>query len=154
MARLDQRVRAAARAGDPEEAKPSVAAADLPPSPKPSRNATPAEAMAGAGVPAAGAARPYAAGLTVHYAANSDAAGAEARQVAAQIGARFDRPGMQGENEVPPKAVVRFFSPEDHVTAGAVGKALAEMGPWRIDNLSKQAPPSAPRTIEVWLPVR
>jgi len=110
------------------------------------------------GVPATsttGAQRSYGVSLSVRYAANTPSAEAEAKQVAAQLGSRFDSADTQGETDVPQKAVVRFFVPEDHGTARGVGKTLAEMGySWRIDNLSRQATSSSPRVIEVWLPLR
>jgi hypothetical protein len=165
MARLDQRVRAATRTGDLEEAQraPSKAGLDqtarVIPRGAAESPGTPAAPDPGPGAaasaPTSGPLRPFGVGLSIHYSAGSASSGDEAKQVATRLGSRFDRADLQGEAEVPQKAIVRFFSPDDHATARTVGKMLAEMGyTWRIDNLSRQASPSSPRTIEVWLPAR
>jgi hypothetical protein len=60
---------------------------------------------------------------------------------------------MQGDAEIPRKAMVRFFSPQDHNAARSVGKMLADMGySWHIDNRAKQT--DSPHIIDVVLPPR
>jgi hypothetical protein len=94
-------------------------------------------------------------GLVVHYSAKSATSGTDATQLAARLESRFDRAEMQTEADVPPGAIVRFYYPDDHATARAIGKTLAEMGySWRIENFTNRPRPSGPRTVEVWLPIR
>jgi hypothetical protein len=91
--------------------------------------------------------------ISIHFAVNAPAAEDQAKQVAGRLGSHFDQVEMQGDAEIPRKAIVRFFSSQDHNAARSVGKMLADMGySWRIDNKSKQG--DSPHIIDVVLPPR
>ena len=54
-----------------------------------------------------------------------------------------------------PRAIVRFYAPEDHQLARRVGQKLAQMGyTWQTANLAESASSEGRRGVDVLLPAK
>jgi hypothetical protein len=91
--------------------------------------------------------------LSIHFVANSSLAEAQARQLLARFGPRFDHTEMHSETDMPSTAIIRYFSASDHSAARDVGRHVGEMGyAWHIESLSTSRSTSPQDLVEVWIP--
>lgn len=87
--------------------------------------------------------------------AKSDSGRVTTASLASQAGLAADQVTMGTAADAVPRAIIRFYSPEDHPLARRIGSNLAQMGyAWQIENLAERNSSSAHQPIEVWLPRR
>lgn len=87
--------------------------------------------------------------------AKSDSGRVTPESLASQTGLAADQVAMGAVAEAVPRAIIRFYSPEDHPLARRIGSDLAQMGyAWQIENLAERTSSSAHQPLEVWLPRR
>ena len=90
------------------------------------------------------------------HVARPDRGKAVAEQLAPQLGLASDQIATQAGAGTVPRAVIRFYSAEDHPLARRLGNELAQMGyAWRIENLAERPSPlGGHQPLEIWLPDR
>ncbi len=91
--------------------------------------------------------------VVIHYQAQSDAAAAEAEQLAAALDGSVRVAETRSVVDVPQRATIRYFFSEDRTAATAVAAVLAARGhAWQLKNFSFYEPRPSRGTLEVWLP--
>jgi hypothetical protein len=86
----------------------------------------------------------------VHYPASSEAAAANAKQLAAEAAPQFGRTELDGEADAPPATTIRYFFAEDHAAARDIGGMLGRMGlSWHLENQVNRTQKPPQGTIEV-----
>ena len=99
--------------------------------------------------------RPSGQPLIILHPATSDSGGAMAGHLASGLGLSSDQIATGAAANAVPRAIIRFYSAEDHPLARRLGTELAQMGyAWQIENFAER--PSSPghQAIEIWLPRR
>ena len=90
--------------------------------------------------------------VVIHYLAGSPGADAAAKLLSTRLGVHAE---MREEATVPPSALIRYVSSEDHSTARKAGKILGEMDyAWRIETAPDGPGDSPQGVIKIWLPNR
>ena len=90
--------------------------------------------------------------VVIHYLAGSPGADAAAKLLSTRLGVHAD---MHEEAAVPPSALVRYVSSEDHSAARKAGKILGEMNySWKIEAASDGRGDASQGVIKIWLPNR
>lgn len=80
---------------------------------------------------------------------------AVAGQLASRVGLAPDQIDTGEPRDLGSRAVIRFYSPEDHPLARRLGKEVGGMGyAWQIENLADRPSPPGRQALEVWLPRR
>ena len=90
--------------------------------------------------------------VVIHYQTQSNAAAAEAGQLAAALGGSVRVAETRSVADVPQRATIRYFFAEDRAAAIAVAGVLAARGhAWQLKNFSFYEPKPSRGTLEVWL---
>ncbi len=87
--------------------------------------------------------------------ARSDSNRVTAEQLASRLGLASDQVATGAIADAVPRAIIRFYSAEDHPLARRLGNEFAQLGyAWQIENFAER--PSSPghQAIEIWLPGR
>lgn len=103
--------------------------------------------------------------VVILHAAGSQGGQAAAEQLASRVGLTPDqikRVGLTPDQintraaaDVPSRAIIRFYTTEDHAWARRLGQELSQMGySWRIENWSDRSSSPEHQVPEVWLPER
>lgn len=93
--------------------------------------------------------------LVILHPPRSEGGRATAQQLATRAELASDQIATEAVTNAPPRATIRFYSPEDHALARRLGRELTQLGyPWQIENLSDRPPSAGQQTLEVWLPER